>query len=297
MLPCEICKNLLRQPKTPQRSPLVDWEDALNLTPKPQLHAKTEKKAVVKQASFWWMIDRRIKDRKCQPKTRGEIKIAAPHVIAIAMYRAGFGYKRICDKLTISRGGNLQGLKRLIIGCGGGDKRRAQCGKRNILASDVKRDARATKSDYWLHGVLEARHDGWWASYSTQPKWKRDHERMIRTPELRVKFYLRKRLRNLVGRRSARGYGLKFIDLVGCSATHLRQHLESQFQAGMAWGGHGPVWHIDHIIPCTYFNLLDPEEAKKCFNWRNLRPLWAGDNIRKGNKILPEFTHLVTLAA
>jgi hypothetical protein len=48
---------------------------------------------------------------------------------------------------------------------------------------------------------------------------------------------------------------------------------------------HG-IWHIDHITPCTAFDLTDPEQQKKCFHYTNLQPLWASDNIRKGNKII-----------
>jgi hypothetical protein len=29
------------------------------------------------------------------------------------------------------------------------------------------------------------------------------------------------------------------------------------------------------------FNLMDPEEQKKCFHYTNLQPLWAIDNIVK----------------
>ena len=43
--------------------------------------------------------------------------------------------------------------------------------------------------------------------------------------------------------------------------------------------------HIDHIRPCSSFNLSDTEEQRKCFNYKNLQPLWAVDNLRKADKI------------
>ena len=43
-------------------------------------------------------------------------------------------------------------------------------------------------------------------------------------------------------------------------------------------------WHIDHIKPCSLFNLNDEEQIKECFNLENLQPLWGLENIKKSNK-------------
>lgn len=58
---------------------------------------------------------------------------------------------------------------------------------------------------------------------------------------------------------------------------------KSKFQKGMTWENHGD-WHIDHIKAIATFNLLDEDEQKKCFHWSNLQPLWADENISKGDK-------------
>ena len=72
--------------------------------------------------------------------------------------------------------------------------------------------------------------------------------------------------------------------LLGCSIDRACDHLESQFTEGMSWDNYGE-WHIDHIIPCSFFDLTKPSHQKLCFNWKNLQPLWAEDNMSKGNKI------------
>lgn len=72
--------------------------------------------------------------------------------------------------------------------------------------------------------------------------------------------------------------------LVGCTLIELKQHLESQFTIGMSWQNQG-AWHIDHIIPCSSFDLTKPSEQKKCFHYTNLQPLWAYDNLSKSNKL------------
>ena len=73
------------------------------------------------------------------------------------------------------------------------------------------------------------------------------------------------------------------LELIGCSISELRAHIEAQFKPGMTWANHGK-WHIDHIRPCASFNLTDPEQQRQCFNYKNLQPLWAEENLRKSDK-------------
>lgn len=79
------------------------------------------------------------------------------------------------------------------------------------------------------------------------------------------------------------------LDLVGCTRSELVTHIESQFQPGMSWENRR-LWHLDHIRPCASFDLTDPEQQRLCFHFSNLRPLWAGDNLRKGSKYNKETT-------
>ena len=72
------------------------------------------------------------------------------------------------------------------------------------------------------------------------------------------------------------------IKLLGCSVNELKQYLERQFQPGMTWDNHTiNGWHIDHIQPCSVFDFTDPEQQRICFNYNNLQPLWAKDNLSK----------------
>jgi hypothetical protein len=73
---------------------------------------------------------------------------------------------------------------------------------------------------------------------------------------------------------------------LGCSSwDELKNYLEKQFTCGMNWENMGE-WHIDHIIPCSSFDLTNIEQQMKCFHYSNLQPLWAKDNLSKSNKIL-----------
>ena len=79
-------------------------------------------------------------------------------------------------------------------------------------------------------------------------------------------------------------------NFVSYSLQELKEHLESKFQPGMTWDNYGE-WHIDHIVPKSsfHFESYDDPEFKKCWSLENLQPLWAKDNIRKSNKIGPEW--------
>lgn len=82
------------------------------------------------------------------------------------------------------------------------------------------------------------------------------------------------------------------LDLLGCTIEEFRQHLENQFVKGMNWDNYGE-WHIDHIIPCAVFDLEKEENQYICFNFRNLQPLWAKDNLKKKDKIPDNIEELI----
>lgn len=81
------------------------------------------------------------------------------------------------------------------------------------------------------------------------------------------------------------------IGLLGCSIEECQKHLEDQFQEGMIWdnygnpnGDHTDCWHVDHIRPCASFDLTQEDQQRVCFHYTNLQPLWAKDNLSKGDK-------------
>ena len=109
-----------------------------------------------------------------------------------------------------------------------------------------------------------------------------EKQRKLTDPEFKLLKTLRSRLGNALSRQNA-SKCTKTLDLTGCSSSFLMKHLESQFKEGMHWHNHGE-WHIDHIVPCSSFNLLQEDEQHNCFHYTNLQPLWASENLSKSNK-------------
>ena len=58
-----------------------------------------------------------------------------------------------------------------------------------------------------------------------------------------------------------------------------------EFDTDLTWDNQGTYWHVDHVIPCSKWNLTIEENKKRCFHWSNLSPLEARKNISKGNRI------------
>ena len=71
--------------------------------------------------------------------------------------------------------------------------------------------------------------------------------------------------------------------MLGADYETAFNHIESRFKDGMTWDNQGE-WHIDHIVPLA--SATTEEELIKLCHYTNLQPLWAEDNLKKGDKIL-----------
>lgn len=110
----------------------------------------------------------------------------------------------------------------------------------------------------------------------------RRKERLATDDEFYILSRLRERMCQAIRAGKARKNG-RTEQLIGCPIPALKQHLESKFLLGMSWEVRDKI-HIDHIRPCSSFDLTDPEQQKLCFNYTNLQPLWAADNLKKHAK-------------
>ena len=75
----------------------------------------------------------------------------------------------------------------------------------------------------------------------------------------------------------------KSQQIIGCTWGELVAHIESKFQPGMTWENRGE-WHIDHITPLA--TAETEADIIRLNHYTNLQPLWAADNLRKGDRVL-----------
>jgi len=103
-----------------------------------------------------------------------------------------------------------------------------------------------------------------------------------------LNFLLISNLRTLTKRAIKRGGSktdTKTLEYIGCSLEECRNHIEEKFDENMTWDNWDRKgWHLDHIRPCSSFNLTEENQRYVCFNWRNLRPIWWKENISKNDK-------------
>jgi len=96
-----------------------------------------------------------------------------------------------------------------------------------------------------------------------------------------LSIYVQQKIKNGLGKKQDR-----FIKLLDCSISFFKKYIKERFEIGMSWDIYGvDTWHLDHIIPCSSFDLTKLEEQKKCFHYTNYQPLWAKDNLQKGAKL------------
>lgn len=152
--------------------------------------------------------------------------------------------------------------------------------------SDKELPALGQSNDHWI-----------WENKKDRPSGGLHYCRVNRTSKKRAawdNFYKRKQLRCVVSRAvtqklKKRGSSKSgsILDNMPFSMAELKTHLEAQFKPGMTWDNYGQ-WHIDHIIPDSYFNYDKMSDMGFLDSWslNNLQPMWASDNHKKYNKLV-----------
>ena len=119
--------------------------------------------------------------------------------------------------------------------------------------------------------------------YNQTPEGKASIKRKNKKPVSKLRNCLNRALK-------VAGVQSRTLKELGTLSTNkaVEKHLESTFEPWMDWANHGRlrpddgykcVWHIGHRIPCSVYNLDNLDDARKCFDKRNLFAQDARENL------------------
>ena len=203
-------------------------------------------KKVIEGDVIEWLTGGAVKKGSKSIQAKAKVSKAWDNIIVMmARYHHGSGCKTIAKEFGTSSGQVLHALKEAGIDT---TKRRNYFKPSDSLTPSETRKAR----------------------------WRENME----IPSARLRKTVMNRIWSAM--KSQRVNGVGSFSLVGCPVGFLRSYIEGKFERGMTWENYGE-WHVDHIRPCASFDLSDKEQVLQCFNWRNLQPMWASENISKGS--------------
>ena len=104
-------------------------------------------------------------------------------------------------------------------------------------------------------------------------KFKRDNDE-----QYKISLSYRNRLYKLIGN------SRKSVDILDCSKSFLIEWFK-YLDNDIIIKNHGVDFHIDHVIPCKKFDLINKNQLELCFHWSNLQPLEPSLNMSKKDKI------------
>lgn len=120
-----------------------------------------------------------------------------------------------------------------------------------------------------------------WIAENSQQHLKNQREYKQKRCQVDLLYKLKRRVRSRLGRIKFSS-SIRTRDWLGCSIEELKEYLELKFKPGMTWDNYGD-WHIDHKIPLA--SAVDEQEILKLCHYTNLQPLWAKDNLSKGDTL------------
>jgi hypothetical protein len=128
----------------------------------------------------------------------------------------------------------------------------------------------------------------------TAAKWKSANQELVRAQKRRrhakkkadpvylMAGRVRGRMRAALARNGFRKESTT-AKMLGCSWKQFTKHIESQFADGMGW--HNLCdWQLDHILPLSCATTI--EGLEKLSHYKNIRPLWAAENLRKSDNLV-----------
>ena len=102
-------------------------------------------------------------------------------------------------------------------------------------------------------------------------------------PIFRLLHNMRGNLSRCLSGKQKNSHTMQYVNM---TPDELMDYLEGRFTEGMTRDNYGE-WHVDHIRPLASFDFTGPDKEEQlhmAWNYTNLQPLWAADNMSKGAK-------------
>ena len=167
------------------------------------------------------------------------------------------------------------------------------CGRHGLHSRCRACQRSATKRYYRANiEACKAKIRAYQADPANQPAIRSNRIKWLAKPTNRIAKNLRTQMWNALNHSTKSARTEK---LIGISFEKFKVYLERQFLPGMSWDDR-ESFHIDHYIPCTYFDLSKPDEQALCFHYLNLRAVSPTVNLSKGSSLPVDYAlHLNTL--
>lgn len=113
---------------------------------------------------------------------------------------------------------------------------------------------------------------------------RKNVEKYCSTPQGKIRTRMSTLMSSRLKKRSSKKED-SMLKILPYTMDELVIHLENLFLSGMNWENYGQ-WHVDHKKPDALFNYnsIYDKEFQECWAIKNLQPLWAVDNLKKGKK-------------
>lgn len=148
---------------------------------------------------------------------------------------------------------------------------------------DKNKELVKEKQRVWYMANIESRKE--YRSKNKDTAREYEKQKYQTDPNYRMRKVLRTRLfKTIKGTKTSKS----MMTYLAMSIASFKAWIEHQWYDDMSWENYGQLWEIDHVYPCSMFDLTLEDDKRECFHWSNMRPLLKSQNSAKSNKIVSQ---------
>lgn len=161
------------------------------------------------------------------------------------------------------------------------NKEKVSKNHKEYYEANKEKHAKYYKKHYKDNKDTYMKNNAKWRNENREQIKEKENERLRNNPIARLIRNCRFRIWSML-KKNKNKHTCEFLE---CDKNFLKKWLEYNFTEEMTFDNYGTYWHVDHVIPCSRFDLSKEEDINNCFRWTNLQPLRGDINISKQDKI------------